>query len=177
MLLLSETIISKPILSLRTGGQVAQVYDFLINPDNFKVEGFYCHDRLSKDELILLYQDIRNVIGQGLIVNDHDVLSHPDILIRLQDIIKLNFQLIGKPVITVSKQKVGKVKDFALDSETFYVQKIYVGQSLIKSLNSSQLSVDRSQIVEVTDNKIVINDLYKTSKVTSAGAVASFSSS
>jgi len=164
MLLLSETLLNQPVLSLRTGGQIAQIYGFIINPNNFKVEGFYCHDRLSKENLVLLYQDVRNIIGQGVIVNDHDVLSQPDILVRLQDTIKINFILIGKSVVTVGKTRVGKVKDFAIDSETFYVQKIYVGQSIIKSLSTGQLSIDRSQIVEVTDNKIIISELLNTAK-------------
>lgn len=177
MLLLSDTILNKPVLSLRTGGQVAQVFAYIINPNNFKVEGFYCHDRLGKQDLILLYQDIRNIIGQGVIINDHDVLSSPDILVRLQDILKINYVLIGKPVVTISKTRVGKVKDFAIDSETFYVQKIYVGRSLIKSFNTGQLSIDRSQIIEVTDNKIVIQELLNQNKVTVPKAATSFSSS
>jgi sporulation protein YlmC with PRC-barrel domain len=178
MLLLVNKLINRPVLSLRTGGQVAVTYGCIISPDNLKIEGLYCHDRASKQNLILLYQDIRNIIDQGIIVNDHDVLSTPDVLVRLQDILKLNFSLIGKQVVTISKQKVGKVKDFALDSETFYIQKLYIGQSVIKSLSTGQLSVDRTQIVEVTDAKIVIQEILKTSKLTSpAAATSSLSSS
>jgi uncharacterized protein YrrD len=164
MLLLSETILNQPILSLRTGSQIAQIFGFIMNPDNLKIEGFYCHDRLDKKDLVLLYQDIRNIISQGIIVNDHDVLSAPDILVRLQEIIKLDFLLIGKTVETIDKQRVGKVKDFAIDSETFFVQKIYVGRSLMKSFNNSQLSIDRSQVIEITDNKIIIQELLKSDK-------------
>jgi hypothetical protein len=40
-----------------------------------------------------------------------------------------------------------------------YVQKLYVGQSLLKSLTGGSLSIDRTQIVEITNRKIVINDL------------------
>lgn len=177
MLLLSQTILNKPVLSLRTGSQVAQIFSYIINPNNFKVEGFYCHDQLSKQDLILLYQDIRNIIGQGVIVNDHDVLSPPDILVRLQEVLKINYNLIGKSVETISKVKVGKVKDFALDSETFYVQKIYVGRSLIKSLSSGQLSIDRTQIIEVTATKIIIQELINPAKVPVPAAASSFSSS
>jgi uncharacterized protein YrrD len=176
MLLLIETILNKPVLSLRTGGEVAQIFGYVVNPNNFKVEGFYCHDRLSKQDLILLYQDIRNIIGQGVVVNDHDVLSTPDILVRLQEVLKINYSLIGKPVETVTKVKVGKVKDFAIDSETFYIQKIYVGRNIIKSISSGQLSVDRSQIIEVTDNKIIIQELLNTAKVAVPNAATSFSS-
>ena len=163
-------------MSLRTGGQIAQTSSFIINPNNFKLEGFYCHDRLSKQDLILLYQDIRNIIGQGVIVNDHDVLSPPDILVRLQDVLKINFVLLGKPVVTISKSKVGKVKDFAVDSDTFFVQKIYVGQSIIKSFSTGQLSIDRTQIVEVTPNKIIIQDLSNPAKVNATAAATSFGS-
>lgn len=179
MLLLSETILNQPVLSLRTGSQVAEIVSFIINPNNFKVEGFYCHDRQDKEDLVLLYQDIRNIIAQGVIINDHDVLSAPDILIRLQEVLKINFVLIGKPVQTVSKTKVGKVRDFAIDSESFFVQKLYVGQSIIKSLSAGQLSVDRSQIIEVTDDKIIIQEILKPTKATSPAtqnAPTSFSS-
>lgn len=162
MLVLSGSIINKSVLSLRTGGVIATIQSFIINPNNLKVEALYCQDRLSKKKLVLLYQDIRNVISQGVIVNDHDVLSTPDILVRLQEIIKINFLLLEKPVVTINKEKVGRVKDFAIDSETFYVQKIYVGHSLLKSLKVGQLSIDRSQVIEVTDSKIVIQDLTKT---------------
>lgn len=175
MLLLSNKLLNAPLLSLRTGGQIAQTYAYIISPNNLKIEGFYCHDRSSKQELILLYQDIRNIIDHGIIINDHDVLSTPDILVRLQDTLKLKFSLVGKPVITVGKHKVGKVKDFAFDSETFYVQKLYVGQSVMKNFNLGQLSVDRSQIVEVTDSKIIIQELLKPSKGIAAPARVSSS--
>lgn len=171
MLLLSETLINKSVLSLRTGSPVAEIYGFVINPNNLKVEGLYCHDKLAKQNLILLYQDIRNIINQGVIINDHDVLSAPEDLVRLEEVLKTNFQLLGKPVITSQKSKVGKVREFAIDNETFYVQKIYVAQSLLKNFNGGQLSIDRTQIVEVTDSKIIIQNLLNTDKATAPGAV------
>lgn len=131
----------------------------LINPNNLKIEGLYCEDRFEKKRLILLYQDIRDVLPQGVVVNDHEVLSDPEELVRLKDVIKLNFELIGKPVVTVSKDKVGKINDYATEVETMYIQKLYVGQSLLKSFTSGTLSVDRSQIYEITNSRIVINDL------------------
>ena len=73
----------------------------IINPNNLKIEGFYCVDRFDKKvSLILLYQDIREVIPQGIVVNDHEVLSQKDDIIRLKDLIDLHFNLIGKPVVT-----------------------------------------------------------------------------
>ncbi len=42
-----------------------------------------------------------------------------------------------------------------------YIQKMYVGQSLLKSFTTGQLSIDRSEIVEVTNKRIVIKELQK----------------
>lgn len=148
-------------MSLRTGQPVATALTPIINPNNLKIEGFYCTDRFSKQELILLYQDIRDVIPQGFVVDDHDVLSEPHELVRLKDVMQIGFKLIGKPVVTVAKERVGKVSDYAVEIETFYVQKLYVSQSLLKSFTGGNLGIDRSQINEITDKKIIINELLK----------------
>lgn len=157
-------------MSLRTGQQVATATAPIINPNNLKIEGFYCSDKFSKEELILLYQDIRDVIPQGFVVDDHDVLTAPEELVRLKKVLDIGFTLVGKPVVTISKQRVGKVTDYATEIETMYVQKIYVSQSLLKSFSGGNLGIDRNQINEITDRKIVINDLLK--GVPSAAGVA-----
>lgn len=164
MLLLSASLLNQPVLSLRTGGTVAIAQTPIINPNNMKIEGFYCQDSRSGQQLVLVSQDIRDIIKQGFVVNDFDVLAEPEDLVRLEDVMKIRFDLMGKPVVTVSKDKVGKVNDYAADQETLYIQKLYVGQSLLKSLGGGQLSVDRSQIVEITNKKIIVQDLVQLNK-------------
>ena len=165
-------MLNQPVLSLRTGGQVAVTTATIINPNNLKLEGFFCQDSVDKKELVLHYQDIRDVIAKGIVVNDHEVLVEPDDLVRLKDIMALDFELMGKPVETVSKAKIGKVNDYATETETMYIQKLYVGQSLLKSFTGGSLSVDRNQITEITNRKIVIQDILQ-GTVATAGAIAS----
>lgn len=148
-------------MSLRTGAPIATTVSPLINPNNLKVEGLYCQDRFSKKLTVLLYQDIREMLPQGFVVNDHEVLTEPSELIRLKNIISLQFDLIGKPVVTVGKEKVGKVSDYAVEVETMYIQKLYVGQNLLKSFTGGSLSIDRAQIYEITSKRVIINDLLK----------------
>jgi sporulation protein YlmC with PRC-barrel domain len=172
MLQLSTSFQSVPIMSLRTGGEVAHTTSHIINPNNLKIEGFYCE--LDKKQLVLLIQDVRDLLPQGLVIDDTEVLSEPDELVRLREVLQLGFQLTGKPVVTASKEKVGKVTDYALETTTFYIQKLYVGQSLLKSISSGQLSIDRTQIVEITPKKIVIQEILKGHKgAVPAGAPAS----
>jgi uncharacterized protein YrrD len=171
MLQLSNTILNQPVLSLRTGAAVATATMPIINPNNLKIEGFYCNDRFAKKPLILLAQDVRDIIPQGFVINDHDVLSDPDELVRLKDVLAINFVLIGKSVETTSKQKIGKVADYAVEVSSMYIQKLYVSQSVFKSLTGGSLSIDRTQINEITQRRIIINDLEQ--KVPAhAGAVA-----
>jgi uncharacterized protein YrrD len=172
MLQLSDAVLNKPILSLRTGSAVAQVMAPIINPDNLKIEGFYCQDNAENKQLILLYQDIRDLLPQGLVINDYDVLAEPEDLVRLKKILEIDFELMGKPVETMSHDKVGKVNDYAFESATMFIQKLYISQSLLKSLTGGSLSVDRNQIQEITPKRIIINDLLNTAPAAGAAAAA-----
>lgn len=163
MLQLSGDLLNKSVMSLRTGTAVATVIGPIFNPNNLKIEGFYCEDIFDKKRLVLLYQDIREVMPQGYVINDHDVLAEEDELVRLKDILKLNFELVGKQVETIAKEKVGKVTDYAAETETMFVQKLYVSQSLLKSLTGGTLSIDRTQINEITPRRIIINELIEKS--------------
>lgn len=171
MLQLSETLLGREVLSLRTGSSIARITSVIINPDNLKIEGFYCSSDTAGSANVLLYQDIRDILPQGFVVNDSDALSEPSELIRLQKILELQFQLIGKPVETLSHEKVGKVTDFAVETTTMYIQKIYVSQSLFKSLTGGSLSIDRNQVQEITPKRVIISDLLQPT-LSQAGAVA-----
>ena len=172
MLQLGSSLANKAVMSLRTGTAVARIIEPIVDPNNLKIEGFYCQDTISKDRLVLLYQDIRELLPQGLVVDDHDVLVQPGELVRLQDLLGLDFKLVGMPVETQSKQKVGKVADYAVEIESMYIQKLYVSQSMLKSFTSGQLSVDRNQIVEITVKRVIIQDLLKGQPAAATAGIA-----
>ena len=168
MLKLSQSFVGKEVLSLRTGGVIAVVVGAIINPDNLKIEGWHVIDQ-SDEKLILLASEVRDIIDQGIAVNDHDALAPAEDLVRLQPLLELNFELIGKPVTTGSGRKMGKISDYAVDSSSLFVKKLYATQSLVKNFSGGTLSIDRTQIVEITTRRIIIED--PTEKV-KAGAVA-----
>lgn len=165
MLLLSKSIIDQPVLSIRTGGRVAQASRPIYNPDNLQIVGFYCKDAFSGEELILVAQDIRERSKRGFIVNDYDVLMQVDDLVRLKAVIEIDYQLLGATVVTDGRKKLGKVVDFSVESQSFFVKKIYVSQNILKNLSHGQLSVDRTQIIEITTTHIIIKDPLQLSKI------------
>jgi uncharacterized protein YrrD len=159
MLQLSDLYINRRVLSLRTGSVIGHAYSPVINPDNLKIVGWYASANGEKGTMILPASEVRDMISKGIVVNDHDAITHPDDLVRFKDILNVNFELIGKTVVTDNKKRLGKVLDYSVDSKSMYVQKIYVSQSLFKGLNKTQLIIDRDQIIEITDKKIIVKEL------------------
>jgi uncharacterized protein YrrD len=158
MLKLSNSLQNIPVMSLRTGGAIGTAGDMILNPNNLKIEAWYVEDRFNKKKLVLTRSEIRDINPQGIVVNDHDALTEPEELVRLKPIMELGFVLIGKHVISQNGTKYGKVSDFAIETESLLVKKIYASQSIIKNFSGGSQSIDRTQIVEITNTHIIIED-------------------
>jgi hypothetical protein len=166
MLQLSDFVHNRQVLSLRAGQPVATAIEPIVNPNNLNIEGFYCQDRFEKKELILLTQDIREVLKDGFVVDDHERLVEAGELVRLKDILELKFELIGKQVETLDKEKVGKVSDYAVETGSMMIMKLYATQSILKNFTGGSLSIDRNQIHEITPKRVIITELLKASPAT-----------
>lgn len=158
MLQLANSLVNIPVMSLRTGGMVAMAEKPIINPNNLKIEGWYCRDQFTKAILILLVKDIRDIVPQGLAVDDYDTLSEPSELVRLHEILEIEFELLGKHVVSDAKRRIGKVSDYAVNTKSYYVQKLYVTQPVYKNISGGQLNIDRTQIVEITNRQIIVRE-------------------
>lgn len=158
MLQLSNDITNVPVMSLRTGGKIATATKPIINPNNLKIEGWYCQDVFNNEVLVLLAQDLRDKVPQGFAVNDYEVLSTPAELVRLKDVLELEFDLLGKLVVTNHRRRLGKVSDYAVEPQSMLIQKLYVSRPLYRALNDGQLSIDRTQIIEINHKRIVVRD-------------------
>ena len=155
---MSKSLYNQPVMSLRLGTPIAVAVEPIINPHNLKILGWWCKTPRAIKQQVLLAQDVREVVPQGLAINDDDALSHSDDLIRHNEILSIHFQLLGKTVKT-SRHKLGKISDYAYDSEAMLVQKLHVARPLTKLLASEDtLIIDRNQIIEVTDHYILVRD-------------------
>lgn len=170
MLKLFDTIQNQPVLSLRTGGSVGILLEPIINPNNLYIEGWYVQDSRSNAVLILLSSDIREVIDRGFIIDDHEVLTDEKELVRLKEIIDIKFQPLRLRVYSTSGKRYGKVSDYAIETSSSYIQKIYASQSIVRNISGGTLSIDRSQIVEISNHSITIED--PTEKVSATAPAA-----
>lgn len=158
MLKLYESFLGTPVLSIRVGKPVAHVESAIINPNNLHIEGWHVQDNQSGQSLILLAKDVRDLLAKGLVIDDHEVLCEEKDLVRLKSTLKMNFHLPNLKVTSESGKNYGRINDFAFEVPSFYVQKLYVNQPIIRNFSGGTLSVDRSQIVEITDKRIIIED-------------------
>jgi len=173
MLKLIGTLLNLPVISLRTGSKIALAHTPIINPYNLKIVGWWCRQPDGK-QTILLAEQIREAMANGLAVNDEEALSDPTDLVRHKEILDINFNLMDKPVKT-KRHKIGKVSDFSYNDGLF-VQKLYVTKPMHKVFSSEDtLIIDRQQIEEVTNHYILIKDTdlkVDAKEMAPAGAVA-----
>ena len=153
MLYLSTKLTNQPLMSIRSTGKIGTVLEPIINPHNLHIDGFYCDAFNAKTEQILLDMYVRDLSNKGIIIDDHANLSDPDELLRLQPVMDMNFQIIGKQVL-VNKKKVGKITDYAVDRDSLFIQKFYVQPPVWQSLQQNHLTFDRVSVIEVTDTYI-----------------------
>lgn len=158
MLTLGQSLVGRNILSLRIGRPIGVAGEPIINPNNLKIEGWHSLESGTKQTAILLSLDVRDILPQGFVVNDNEALTDPSELVRLKDLIANDFTVIGKAVTTTSRKRLGKVTDYTFEKNGFFIQKLYVSQSLLKSFTGGALMIDRSQIVEITNRKIVVKE-------------------
>lgn len=157
MFVLSQRLVGVPLMSLQTGSQVAETGEPIIDPRQLHIVAFYCEGpNLDSHPSVLHTEDIRETSDIGIIIDDSDKLMSPDGLVRLQEIIDFNFNLLGLPVLTEHGQKLGTVGDYAVDTVGFLIHKLHVKQSLLRSINSAELIIDRNQIIEVTNKHIIV---------------------
>jgi hypothetical protein len=156
MLMLSKSLLNQPVMSLRSGAQIAVAAKPVINPHNLKILGWWCKTTDGQTR-VLLADDVRELMADGIAVNDDEDLSSPEDLVRHKDILDIGFELMDKPVRTKS-HKLGKVSDYSYNDGMF-VQKLYVAKPLRKVFTTEDtLLLDRTQILEVTDKYILVMD-------------------
>ena len=155
MLLLGSSFGKIPLLSLRSSTRVGSIVGHLINPHKLKIDALWCKVGGFKEPRLLLIQDIREVSPSGIIIDDVDVLIESGEAIRLKSILELQFELIDKKVIS-GRFAIGKVADYALDREGFIVQKLYVEPNIWNKIKTNRLTIDRSQVPEVSHRYIKV---------------------
>lgn len=158
MMLLGSTLSKAPVMGLQTGGEIAQTQSAVIDPATLTVIAYIVEGPLLEDgPWLLRIADVRELSDLGFIVDSTDEFIHPEDVLKVNEIYKLNFPLLDMPVIDEKRSKLGKVIDFTLETNSFTIQQLTVRRPLLKSFNDTELLIHRSQIIEINDDAIVVH--------------------
>jgi len=160
MLVSANRLIGTPILSMQATAQIATVESAIVDPNSFKIIAFKLGGGVvgKNTANILDVKSVREYSRYGMVIDSIDELVEPGDVIRVSEVLKLNFNLIGLKVETKKGTKLGKVSDYTVTDDNFSVQQIIVKRPLIKSFVDPELTIPRKEIVEITDYKIVVKD-------------------
>ena len=159
MLLLASRLEKYPVMSLQTGGKVAELLAPVIDPGTLAVVAYTVAAPLldSQKTQLLRVADIRELSDIGMIVDSIDeIVAYGDV-IKLDELYDLGFPLVGMRVRDEKRVKLGKVIDYTIDVATFTAVQLTVKRPLMHSFTDTELVIHRSQIVEINDEAIVVH--------------------
>ncbi len=165
MFMLASHLGNMPVMSMQTGEAIAVLVRPLIDLSSLNVIALRCKGARTPTSSVILLRDVRQFASDCIIVDSFDDIVDAREIVRLRSIISTDFNPVDKPVFTDSSHHLGKVEDYTINLETYDLQKLYIHQSLIKSVIYNNLVIDRSQISNVTSKRIVVRDAVTTTSL------------
>lgn len=157
MLILGSRLLQTPVMSLQTGTRLASTLHPIIDPSNLRILAYEIEGPLlSENPSFVRTDDIREYGRIGMIINASDELIGLDDVIQIKKVHSLHFKLIGMHVIDEQKRKLGKVDDYTLETGNFLIQQLNVRRGFIKGITDTGLLINRSQIIEINNQAIVV---------------------
>ncbi len=158
MLLNGSQLIDMPIMGLRTGHELAKTAKSIIDPNNLRVLAYEVQGRtLDQNPSLLRIADIREISDIGMIVDSSDEFVAPEDVIKINEIYKLHFELVGYKVTDEKNKRLGKVTDYTIDVNGFIVKQLVVQRPIFRSLNDTELIIHRNQITAINDEAIIVH--------------------
>ena len=157
MLILASKLLNTPIMGLQTGSQLALTGNAIINPENLQILAYQLKaNSFSNEEMLIRIADIRELSRIGFIIDSGEDFILPTDVIKIEEIIDLDFDILSLKVEDEKGSKIGRIIDYTLSLADFSVQQLIVKRPFLKSLNDTTLTIHRSQIVAINDDTITI---------------------
>ncbi|HRV76131.1 MAG: hypothetical protein H6799_00280 [Candidatus Nomurabacteria bacterium] len=159
MLVISESIAGRRVMSIHAGAPIASINEAIIDPSNLKISAFSVYSQNLQFFSVVHSSDIREWSNLGLVINsEDDVMEVDDNMPKIKKLVESKFKLDGINVRTSSGKRIGKVKNYVFETDGYFIVKLYVEKTVILSLFSQPLIIGRDAVINVTDKYIVISD-------------------
>lgn len=166
MLVISEAILGRKVMSVHAGGAIANLDSAIIDPSNLKIMAFSVYARGLQYFSVVHSTDIREWSSLGVVINsEDDVMEVDDNIPKLKKLVEAKFKLDGIGVRTTSGKRMGRVRNYVFETDGFFVVKLYIEKTGLLSLLSQPLTIERESVVNVTNKFIVIDDDVNKAKI------------
>lgn len=157
MLISGTQLIDMPVMSLQTGKELARTHIAIINPHNLTVIAYLVEGKtLDDNPSYLRIADVREIGNIGMIIDNSDEFITEDDIVSDKTTYEMEYDLNNKQVVDERKKKIGKISDYTIDLDSFIIQQISVRRPLLQSFKDAELLIHRNQIVEVTDDLVIV---------------------
>ncbi len=111
---------------------------------------------LDQQPGILLAVDIREMGSLGIIVDSAEEIVSTDDVIKIKNILELEFDLVSMKVIDEKNKHIGKIIGYTIESSSLIIQQIKVKRPVLRSLGDTELLIHRTQISKITNDTITV---------------------
>lgn len=159
MLIKNDKLIGSPVISIQASAPVATLSEPIIDPDSLKIIAFRVSGpAASPSANLLAVSSIREYSNYGAIIDSEEEFVADDDIVKIRNILDLNFHLLNLRVETKKGTNLGKISGFTVAPEDFLLQQLIVKRPMVKSFIDPELTIPRQEVVEVTDTKIIVRD-------------------
>lgn len=164
-LILASDLLRLPVASVETNSRVGSIELLLIDIDRSLVIGFLVTMGLFSQPKFLALQDVQSIDRNGVVIRALNDLAHPGEVVRAKKILEQKIPIINQLVKNEAGQRLGKVNDLLINTETGEVTKYYIHGWF------SDRIISANKIVKITRPAIIVED-EETVKAEPATAVA-----
>ncbi len=160
MLVYASKLVGTRVMSLREGGAIGQVASLVVDPNKLKIIAFQLSGGVIHrgQPNILDARSVREFSLLGMVIDDMEDLVEPEDVVRINEVLQMNFSLDNMRVETKKGTKVGRIENYTVDTDGFLVTQLSVIRPALKRIMEPRLLLSRKEIVEVTDHKVIIKN-------------------
>ena len=140
-----------PVGSLSEGTRVGTIWRTVVNPDGLRVIGFVVKVGTVFPKMkVVSFMDVVDIDQNGVVINSKDNLLEKDEVVRVGELVKKKFSLLGLAVKDKKKKFFGRVRDAVVETTSGDILRLY-SRYLV-----SDFVFERSQVEKVTLREVVI---------------------
>jgi uncharacterized protein YrrD len=150
--LLFSNLIRLPVASLSQQKKLGSIFQVIVELKDMEVKGFLIRKNFFSPVQYLSYDEVVDIEREGLMIRGEEVLSSPQEIVRVADILRQKINLIGLPIRTKSGKYLGRIFDFVFDSITAKIQSFYTARLFDRRI------IARSKIIQADRRVMIVED-------------------